>query len=51
MSLPACLKCQSEFVYQDRNNLICPECAFEWNPEEKLIDRYLDSELMLTGQF
>ncbi len=38
MSFPACLKCQSEFVYQDRNNLICPECAFEWDPEEKLIE-------------
>ncbi|PKG37847.1 zinc ribbon domain-containing protein YjdM [Psychromonas sp. Urea-02u-13] len=38
MSLPACLKCQSKFVYQDRNNLICPECAFEWNPAEKLIE-------------
>jgi len=32
MSLPACPKCQSEFVYQDQNHLICPECAYEWNP-------------------
>lgn len=35
MSLPPCLKCQSEYVYQDQNQLICPECGFEWNPEEK----------------
>jgi len=34
MSLPACLKCNSEFVYQDQQLLICPECAFEWDPEE-----------------
>ena len=34
MSLPACPKCQSEFVYQDQNHLICPECAYEWNPDE-----------------
>ncbi|MGR6874188.1 zinc ribbon domain-containing protein YjdM [Pseudomonas sp. HK3] len=34
MSLPACPKCQSEFVYQDQNHLICPECAHEWNPDE-----------------
>jgi len=32
MSLPPCTKCQSEYVYQDQELLICPECAFEWNP-------------------
>lgn len=35
MSLPPCPNCQSEYVYQDQANLVCPECAFEWNPEEK----------------
>jgi len=34
MSFPPCPNCQSEFVYQDQNNLVCPECAHEWNPEE-----------------
>lgn len=34
MSLPPCLKCQSEYVYQDQELLICPECGLEWNPEE-----------------
>jgi protein PhnA len=34
MSLPPCPKCQSEYVYQDQANLICPECAYEWNPSE-----------------
>lgn len=34
MSLPPCPKCQSEYVYQDMDNLICPECAYEWNPAE-----------------
>jgi len=34
MSLPACPSCQSEFVYQDQNQFICPECAYEWNPTE-----------------
>lgn len=34
VSCPPCPKCQSEFVYQDQNNMICPECAYEWNPEE-----------------
>ncbi|CAM4165478.1 zinc ribbon domain-containing protein YjdM [Pseudoalteromonas byunsanensis] len=34
MSLPPCLKCQSAYVYQDQSNLVCPECAYEWNPAE-----------------
>ncbi len=32
MSLPACPKCQCEYVYEDQQLLICPECAYEWNP-------------------
>jgi len=34
MSLPPCPKCNSEFVYQDQSQLVCPECAHEWNPSE-----------------
>ncbi|WP_064607072.1 zinc ribbon domain-containing protein YjdM [Photobacterium sp. J15] len=34
MSFPPCPNCQSEFVYQDQNHLVCPECAHEWNPSE-----------------
>ncbi|MEZ8826917.1 zinc ribbon domain-containing protein YjdM [Vibrio amylolyticus] len=34
MSIPPCPACQSTFVYQDQNQLICPECAHEWNPLE-----------------
>lgn len=35
MSLPPCTSCNSEYVYQDQDNLVCPECAHEWNPEEQ----------------
>lgn len=38
MSLPPCPKCQSEYVYQDQDLLICPECAHEWNPSEANAD-------------
>ena len=34
MSLPPCPNCQSEYVYQDQDHLVCPECAHEWNPSE-----------------
>lgn len=36
MSFPPCPSCQSEYVYQDQSLLICPECGYEWNPEEAL---------------
>jgi len=38
MSIPACLKCNSEFVYQDQDLLICPECSYEWSPSELLAE-------------
>ncbi|MAZ88586.1 MAG: alkylphosphonate utilization protein [Cellvibrionaceae bacterium] len=38
MSFPPCPKCNSEFVYQDQDLLICPECAHEWNPSEAAED-------------
>lgn len=31
-SLPNCPKCHSEYTYEDGDMLICPECAYEWNP-------------------
>ena len=34
MSFPPCPNCQSEYVYQDQSHLMCPECAYEWNPSE-----------------
>ena len=32
--LPNCPKCNSEYVYEDGIMLVCPECAYEWNPAE-----------------
>lgn len=31
MSLPNCPKCHSEYVYEDGNFLVCPECAHEFS--------------------
>lgn len=41
MSIPPCPKCQSEYVYQDQQQLICPECGFEWNPHEAIEDELI----------
>ena len=30
-SLPPCPKCRSEFTYEDRSLLVCPECSHEWS--------------------
>ena len=30
--LPPCPNCQSQFTYEDRELLVCPECAHEWKP-------------------
>ncbi|MCL4149196.1 UNVERIFIED_CONTAM: hypothetical protein GTU68_067467 [Idotea baltica] len=29
-NLPECPKCSSEYTYEDRGQLVCPECAHEW---------------------
>ena len=33
-NLPACPKCNSEYVYEDGQLLICPECGYEWQLNE-----------------
>ena len=33
-NIPNCPKCGSEYVYEDGELLICPECAYEWNRNE-----------------
>lgn len=30
-NFPPCPKCQSAFTYEDRDLLVCPECAHEWS--------------------
>lgn len=42
MSFPPCPNCQSEYVYPDQDNLVCPECAHEWNPQQ------LEAESVIT---
>ena len=29
--LPACPNCNSQYTYEDRNMLVCPECGNEWD--------------------
>ncbi|WP_300495881.1 zinc ribbon domain-containing protein YjdM [uncultured Methylophaga sp.] len=54
--LPNCPKCDSEYVYQDDNILICPECSYEWsadtaNDKVETSDEILDANgnVLLDG--
>lgn len=31
---PPCPKCNSEYVYPNDELLICPDCFYEWNPND-----------------
>ncbi len=41
---PLCPKCNCEYVYPMDHLLVCPECAYEWNPEEESGERSVESE-------
>ena len=32
--IPKCPKCQSENTYPNDGLIMCPDCFYEWNPEE-----------------
>jgi protein PhnA len=32
-ALPPCPQCQSDYVYEDGDMLICPECGHEWHKD------------------
>lgn len=52
-SYPLCPKCQSEYVYQDGEVLICPECGYEWLPnesaDEQLVVKDSNGNLLVDG--
>jgi protein PhnA len=49
MSLPPCPKCHSEYVYQDQDHLVCPECAHEWSPSEAAAEDKAPTEKDANG--
>lgn len=59
--LPNCPKCNSSYTYLDDPLYICPECAYEWNPNQiekeeedtfKVFDAYgtplIDGDTVIT---
>jgi protein PhnA len=35
---PACPKCKCEYTYSTGSLVTCPECFYEWNPEEAVAE-------------
>lgn len=33
-NLSPCPKCNSEYTYEMDNQLVCPDCGYEWDPNE-----------------
>ncbi len=31
--IPKCPECSSSYVYEDRDQFVCPECGHEWPPD------------------
>lgn len=55
-SLPSCPLCQCEYTYEDRDRLVCPECAHEWTPgepttEDALSVRDVNGQLLQEGDY
>ena len=38
---PPCPKCKSEYVYFSEPFMTCPECGYEWNPDEADEDAFV----------
>ncbi|WP_099224675.1 zinc ribbon domain-containing protein YjdM [Listeria costaricensis] len=55
--LPNCPECNSEYAYEDRGMLVCPECGHEWNvasessapAEEGLVVKDANGNLLADG--
>jgi protein PhnA len=35
-TLPPCPKCASAYTYEDMDDLICPECAYQWTANDNI---------------
>lgn len=38
MQMPTCPKCNGEYVYHDSIQFVCPDCAYEWNEQDTVVE-------------
>ena len=43
--IPGCPKCNSEYVYEDGDMYVCPECANEWAKESDSLDMSVEKSV------
>ena len=41
-SIPPCVKCGFDYVYEDRQLFVCPECGYEWDPKAKVSEEEVE---------
>lgn len=55
MVMPNCPKCASQYTYESEGLMICPECAYEWNPsavvsaEEETVYKDANGNILVDG--
>ena len=37
-NLAPCPKCKSEYTYEMDSLMVCPDCGYEWNPSENVVE-------------
>lgn len=45
-NLPPCPQCQSPYTYEDRDLLVCPECAHEWSAAATPLSETSDAKII-----
>lgn len=43
---PACPKCKCEYTYSTGSLLTCPECFYEWNPENETEEKEVSAKIV-----
>ncbi len=46
MDLPNCVKCNSEYTYNDGTLFVCPDCGYEWTAEEAVVEEVADEGIV-----
>ncbi|MFT5703234.1 MAG: protein PhnA [Rickettsiales bacterium] len=44
--LPNCSRCSCEYIYEVRDNYVCPDCSFEWSKTEASADELPDEDVV-----
>ncbi|MDF7805863.1 zinc ribbon domain-containing protein YjdM [Pontiellaceae bacterium B12219] len=47
--IPHCPECDSEYAYEDRDMLVCPDCGHEWIAGEEVAETSSDGLVVLDA--